>query len=439
MRKRLLPHSWKNLLDHWACLPRFFFLKKFLDETRGGRLTTKTKMFAALNDKKGVAFLRRLFGAINAFLGLISILVRLMWAPKGLPVVFNHTSRVRRTSNGIRPLYLSPKINPEKFVVFEDGEAEFQHTKYARLYQASYVTRSCHMGGFLISSFFKRTSVADRDILAFIISRGCWRLIFRLLRPSCIRLFVWYGKESIVAAAKSLGIETADIQHGIIYKSHPFYNITKIKDSPDIDYLLPDKCLVYGEYWKSLLTRTGWHPTKVQVVGYFLDIELGNNKLLCQPYILYSSQPNNSQTIIRHIRSIHTQASIQGFKILIARHPSEHLELYNDVLCDGIVEIVSEWDSYDLLRNCAVHLSVSSTLLWEAMLFKKSSYVLDYGREAVDLLSDFINYGYGRTIKDGEFPLPFELPTEPPVAYFFSPNVDTTLTLGKKYNVDSQI
>lgn len=431
MRKRRIPGSWDYLLDHWDSLPRFFFLKKFLDETRGG-VTPKTNTSAALNDKNGAAVLRRLLGAISACLGLTSILVRLMWAPKGLPVVFNHTSRVRRINGGRRPLYLSPKINSEKIVIFEDREADYQYEGDVRQYQSSYVTRSCHMGSFLLGVFLNRKSVTDRDILAFVISRECWRLIFRLLRPSCIRLFVWYGKESIVAAAKSLGIEVADIQHGIIYKSHPFYNISKIENSPDIEYLLPDKCFVYGEYWRSLLTRTGWHPSKVQVVGYFLDIELGNAKLLSQPYILYSSQPNNSQTIIRHIRSIITQASTKGFKILIARHPSEQLNLYEDVVCGDMVQVVSEWDSYDLLRSCTVHLSVSSTLLWEAMLFEKSSYVLDYGREAVDLLSDFIDYGYGRIIRDGEFPLPFKLPTDPPVSYFFSTNVDTSLMLGKK-------
>ena len=137
---------------------------------------------------------------------------------------------------------------------------------------------------------------------------------------------------------------------------------------------------------------------------------------------MYTSQPPKISLIREHIRSIAPIVSERGWKIVIALHPLDEASSYDDLL-SGVVHRVAA-DSYDLLRDCAVHVSVSSTLMWEAMIFDKSTYALDYGNHEVDLLTDFVDFGFGRPLAMGEFPEPFPLPTQPRREYFFSPEID---------------
>lgn len=418
---RLLPPL-SRLYDEWRGQGRFFFLRKFIEESRCSPGTPSTPSSVSVAPANVWSrFGAPMLGRLCALAGFLALLTRAAMAPKGRVLIFNHTKRVRRSGDILCPLYLSPALDLEGAIVFEDAPVAYSFARPVRSLQSSVVTRASGMVSAIVVRLARRREQSDRDIANFVIAYAFWRVVFRLLRPSYIRLFVWYGKEAVVAAAKSLSIEVADVQHGIIYPSHPFYNI---KAAPaGSDYLLPDRCLVYGEYWRDFLVRSGWRPSQVDVVGYFVDTEPCQPGILQQPYILYTSQPHTSASICEHICSILPQVHSMGYQVFIAPHPSEPTGLYDAILGKS-VKIAVGWDSYDLLRHCAVHVSVSSTLLWEAIVFDKSSYVLDYGCEAVELLSDFVGYGYGRTITMGAFPHPFSLPSEPPLAYFFAPVAD---------------
>ena len=423
--QRLPPLS--QLYDDWRVQGRFFFVRKFLEESRRSSVAAGALAVVAPTHAKarfwsrvGAPMLERL----RALAGFLVLVARAVFAPKGKVLIFNHTKRVRRSGDVLRPLYLSQALDLEGAIVFEDAPAAYPFAGPVRSLQSSVVTRASEISSAIVARLGGRRDQSDRDIANFFIARAFWRLVFRLLRPRCIRLFVWYGKEAVVAAGKSLGIDVADVQHGIIYPSHPFYNVKAAQEG--CGYLLPDRCLVYGEYWRSLLVRSGWQPSQVDVVGYFVDTKPCHWTIPQQPYILYTSQPHTSASICEHIRSILPQVHAMGYQVFIAPHPAEPAGLYDNVLGES-VRIAAGWDSYDLLRHCAVHVSVSSTLLWEAIVFDKSSYVLDYGRDAVDLLSDFVGYGYGRTLTKGAFPHPFPLPSEPPPGYVFAPVIDKLL------------
>lgn len=414
-----------ELFDTWRVQPRFFYLSKFLD---GSRLAAKASQGIApqsLNtQRKGFRALWILYERLCALAGFIALISRVLLVPKGFTVVFNHTSRVRRLGTSAQPLYLSQVFDLEKAIVFEDAIPAFKYPSKVHQFQSGYVTRASQIAGGIACYAYMRHRLADRDIATFVIARTFWILIFRVLRPSRIHLFVWYGKEAVIAAAKSLNIDVADVQHGVIYESHPFYNISNVDVGSE--YLLPNKCLVYGEYWRSLLIRAGWQSSQVQVIGYFLDVAIKNDEELPKPYILYTSQPHTSGAIVNHIRSILSEVQARNFRVVIACHPSEPEGLYSGIF-DESVKILRKWDSYDLLHNCTAHVSVSSTLLWEAMVFGKPSYVLEYGREAVDLLSDLLFFGYGKNLDIAEFPSSFPLPTNPPIEYFFSQTIDKSI------------
>jgi hypothetical protein len=63
--------------------------------------------------------------------------------------------------------------------------------------------------------------------------------------------------------AKRKRIKTVGIMHGIIYNGHPDYMHKEIlQNNFSLGNPIPDKMLVYGEYFKKILTEKGNYPTK---------------------------------------------------------------------------------------------------------------------------------------------------------------------------------
>ncbi len=83
--------------------------------------------------------------------------------------------------------------------------------------------------------------------------------------------------------AKKLGIKTLAIQHGLIPTDYPEYICKEIKNENfPLGNFIPDLTLVYGEYYKKILTEIGTYPKeKVQVVGNptYFDFEKIKNLL----------------------------------------------------------------------------------------------------------------------------------------------------------------
>lgn len=414
-----------RLLRSWRTCGELFLYAKMLDESR--------KPFVPQRDgqrqKKSatpIQIFSRLIDKLINVLYFFVLCVRCGLAPKNRIVIFNHTSRRRMTDAGSKPFYLPAKnFTLESEIIFEDRLPVFSYP--AGSIQLSSVALDSFTG--LIARFFALYSrlfygVTDIDVLVFLVKRGFWKVIFRLLKPVRVQVIVWYGKEPLISACKELDIEVWDMQHGIIYPEHPIYNLIEANAVVGSDYLRPNKCLVYGEYWKNLLLQSGWADGEVVVAGYFPDTSVGYPNVCDMPYVLYTSQPHSNMVISEHIESILDELKTRGWLAVIALHPSESADGYDEIISENVR--IAKFDSYDLLRNCVAHISYSSTLLWEAMLFEKPSFILRYGNEAVGLLSDLVKFGYGRPLANGEFPVEFELPTTPSTDYFFA-DVNKTL------------
>lgn len=98
--------------------------------------------------------------------------------------------------------------------------------------------------------------------------------IFKRIKPRFIFLTCFYGREAAIKAAHDLNICVIEIQHGVIGKAHPSYNIfTKLDKS-----YFPDYLLVYGK--KELSTFAGSNfidQSHVFPIGsYYID-HINNN------------------------------------------------------------------------------------------------------------------------------------------------------------------
>lgn len=400
----------------WRQSGEFYFLRRFLDEMRNSTLNDD-KSSAAKQLSVPHVRLEQFFALLKFAASILKALI----LPRGRIIVFNHSTRCRTEVSSKRPLYITEYFPRDGVIIVEDHPSDpCQRLGYMTLPGWS-INRGADLIAWLYAKIlYLRYRVYDRDIVNFYVRRFLWRLIFWALRPKAVFTFVWYGKEAIVAAAKSLHIKVCDIQHGIIYLSHPHY---QLNDAPrGSESLCPDACLVYGEYWKNKLLASAWKADQLEVTGYFLDTAPAQPALISEPYILYTSQPHTHAAITGHIQTISAEAAIRGWRIIIALHPSDSPSAYQEIQSIPVVSI-GQVDSYDLLRGCLLHISVSSTLLWESLVFRKSSYVLEFGREAQDLLRDFIDFGFGRVLAPKTFPEPFQMPDHPSIEYFFRDKV----------------
>lgn len=404
----------RDMLGCWRSEGMFYFLQKFQNE-----VSPPTSSQKPGKSIRKTTLLSRMSSSFLIAIRFTLIISKMVLTTKGRTVVFNHTNRSRLSKNHFRPLYLSPKVLLDSLVVFEDSAKKLHYSQPVKMLRIECINQMTELlTGLLSRLFYIKTGIYDREIVGFYVKVAVWKAIFRFIKPRSVRLYVWYGKEAVIVAARSCKIEVADVQHGIMYTSHPFYNLIASKSRSNSAYLLPDFCLVYGEYWRQTLIKSGWEPSQVRVLGYSLDTNASDQDIIEKPYVLYSSQPHTNQIILKHIASILVECQRRGCLIVIALHPMESGEAYAKILTTDVR--LGKSDSYDLLRNCLVHVSVSSTLLWESMLFEKSSYILDTGLEETGFLTDLLNYKFGRLLIDGEYPEPFLLPTTPPKEYFFS-------------------
>jgi hypothetical protein len=410
-----------ELIRSWGTGKYFFYannLKLFrtnfatLNKTQDDNTADKTK-----KEKLFFKFYRKLVDLIQASI----MVIRLFYSTNGKIIFFNHSQRIRRATDYISPVYLSKEnFNFQEMSIIENEDIDFTYSSQTQVFNAKNIVVIASIYAHILKIFLYAVyRVTERDIAIFFAYYFVWKLFFKLLKPKKVMFLVWYGKEPIIAACKELGIEAIELQHGIMYPSHPWYNIIDGKKHDGSDFLLPDKCLVYGQYWKDNLVKSGWSDDKVEVVGYFLNISRFKKVETKKPYILYASSGHVTDAIISHIRSVEDAVRKRGWEIILTLHPTDSEERYKNILSETVS--ISSIDAYDILRDCKAIVGVSTTLLWEAMIFNKPAFIIEYGFEAVDLLSDLVSHGYGRPLGLGEFPEPFCLPSTPCKDFFFSP------------------
>jgi hypothetical protein len=404
----------------WQERPEFAYLRAHF----AGTAPSRTAAAGASGARRRTV--GEVVSAALAVVGFLQHLVRCALLPKQKVLIFNLSSRVRRTVGAPLPLYLSPSLDLTGCIVAEEGLDCPAPSSSPMRFDARVVSRAGEVCGALLYKVYGLTGrPRDLYLFRFYVTMQLWLWTFRLLRPRGLKLYVWYSKMAQIAAARATGIPTFDVQHGVIYGDHPFYARPPADGGERV--LAPDKFSVYGAYWREKLLAAGWSDQDVDIGGYSLDRSAQRPAPLVHPYVLYTSQPGYAGRIMRHIAAIVGEARVRGWGIVVAPHPMEDVTVYDGIRASDIC--VGGADSYDLLRHCAVHVSVSSTLLWEAMLFDKPSYMLDFDLAPLDTLQDLKRFGFARSLGESEFPAPFEIPSEPPRDHFFRSRVTAAATL----------
>ncbi|MEZ4798519.1 MAG: hypothetical protein R2809_01830 [Flavobacteriales bacterium] len=188
-----------------------------------------------------------------------------------------------------------------------------------------------------------------------------------------VYLTVHYNNEGIIGAAQSCGIEVIEMQHGLIHPLDLYYCYNKNLAPRLKKGYFPDRILLFGEYWKSVLLKGGeWEPSQLEIIGSVLPTHRSVNKSSEKTNtILIGSQKLMTEQYIPRIRQLlKTIENYPDWKIILKLHPLEkEVDKYQALKHPQLEIAPLASDLSDLLSRCKIQISVYSTTFYDAAGF----------------------------------------------------------------------
>ena len=212
---------------------------------------------------------------------------------------------------------------------------------------------------------YVQTSIARTPYLTRLHEKMLGRLKPRLVlvEEAC------YGgrQATLIAAARTLGIATAEYQHGAISSGHDAYNLAPaIRNSSLYRESLPDYFLSYGTWWAEQVSVplqfvTIGNPHRSTVVAQFSRDNI-------RDAILVLGDGTETDTYVSLARNLARQ--MEGrFRVLFRPHPQERQSFYARQQRGEFqdIKVDSSKDIYDSFRIAHAVVSEVSTGLFEAV------------------------------------------------------------------------
>ena len=181
-----------------------------------------------------------------------------------------------------------------------------------------------------------------------------------------------------------LGIPVIELQHGQIGPGHIAYNL----DAPDCGRYLPDRIAAFGQYWidecvvpdrDRRMIAVGSIPLERGLKASF-DIEKEQVDEHV-PFVLVVSQGYDNGAVSSFVCDLARDPRANEYRIVVKLHPSErnswrvvHPELTE---VGTRVEIAETGDIDWYLQRATVVVGISSTVLFEAIAYRKRVFILD--------------------------------------------------------------
>ncbi len=247
----------------------------------------------------------------------------------------------------------------------------------------------------------------NRILVKFWAKYFLFRFILKKLKVKSAISLCHYSKHPFNLACRQLGISNLELMHGHIMRTHPYYNIPNLRPEFTLPMreLLPDTIGVYGQYWReTLIEGKQFSSEQIKIVGYFLHTnELNRPSLDERTTFLITTQPHVQKEIIEYVSFLKDKLDAKTTRVIIKPHPAEDIRNYLTLL-DGQLVTVSTTDVYSLLPISDVHISVFSTVLFEAVRYRICNYVLFVDRFAREC-NDVVNSGVARVLYSDQIPV----------------------------------
>lgn len=219
-----------------------------------------------------------------------------------------------------------------------------------------------------------------RTLRRFYWSKKLFTYLLKRIKPKFV-ITAGHNEYAIWAAAKQLGLLTLEFQHGIF----PSYDPDALPDLP-VEYrkslIVPDRILVYGEYWKKELEKNPYRQDELVAVGKpmidkYRAIRFNNKRFVHQDSpckILLTTQGIDRQNLIAFFE--HFLQIAHGrlkYELVIKLHPGFEMsrQIYQTTLGKqpNVQILLGNEDPsiYQLLSMADFHVSISSTSHYDAL------------------------------------------------------------------------
>ncbi len=204
-----------------------------------------------------------------------------------------------------------------------------------------------------------------------------------------------YHNEGMIAACRLLGIETIELQHGLI-AANDLYYVYDAQFKPIMPLaFFPDRLWVYGPYWKRVLSRgSEFRESQVEVAGDYLSRKpsVTLSALAKENMILVCAQKLMHEDYLRYLeRLAQYVAEYPGWRLVVKMHPLEpRKELYQAVRQWGFELVDMEYTLDELLQRARIQISIYSTTFFDAIGFDVVNYALQHYGNYQDYAADII-------------------------------------------------
>jgi len=231
----------------------------------------------------------------------------------------------------------------------------------------------------IVSSYFYNQIL--ESYLYYLSRKPFLNLMLNRIKPKVLFLTASYpiDKQLLIFLAQKKGIEVIELQHGVIGTMNIGYSI-KLKKKI---YGIPDKLLLYGDYWRRGINLP-IEDKNILVSGFnYLDNSIKVNtepvKKSNRKTILILSQWTVTKQIIELALQLSYSLDEMKYKVLIRFHPAEYKnwKMNYPQLKNSNVVINNNLDNtlYDNFLVSDYVIGSYTTALYEAIAFKKKVFV----------------------------------------------------------------
>lgn len=237
-------------------------------------------------------------------------------------------------------------------------------------------------------------------VLKFQVNYRLYRALFRRLKPKRLVVVVSYAYGDAIKAAKDLGIETVEIQHGTFSRYHMGYSYPG--STRGLEYF-PDRFLAWGRFWRDMEVLP-LPPEAVQISGfpYFNGLKdscasiVRNDKR-----VVVLSQGALGCKIADQVYALRDVLS--DFEIVYKLHPGEFArwqdyESLRKLAEQPNVRIAKQENLYELLAGAGYQIGVFSTAVYEGIGFGCRTLLLDL--PGVEYMADLVDQGLATLVRD---------------------------------------
>ncbi|MBI3511420.1 MAG: hypothetical protein HY064_12205 [Bacteroidetes bacterium] len=350
------------------------------------------------------------------------------------PFLFiDHSPRVHKEKDGsIRSFYyykLQDTIGRDRIAMLKENQAPEKSDFDLSVIRFAGYLQLCAPGEHEkkfrkeLRTFFQNTkhlfNVEEQKNVGFALEKfydeyRVWKYILEILPQKKIVLLCHYHHEGAIHAMHEAGRTVIEAQHGLISKEDVFYcmpeNIKTVRERA----LFPDHILVYGEYWKQILS-SGYEflSAAIHVAGYFHAEDETNSSAVSisgmdpeKKIILVTTQTFLHEHFIRYIEWLSADCAKRfgDHVILVKLHPNEKRELYS-ALNDLKNVVFTDLPVVKLFPLAVAHISIYSTTLYEALRCNSQNFALDVAPELKGYVNGIVDGGVACRLLANENPL----------------------------------